>query len=105
MSERIGGETMMTTRRKHRAELKAKVALEAIKGMKTINELATRYEVHPTQIVQWKKQVLEELPGIFSSGRERRVKGDEELKAQLYQQIGQLQVELNWLKKKTGDEC
>ena len=104
MMEQIGGETVKGKRRRHGAEFKSKVALEAIKGAKTINELASRYEVHPTQIVSWKKEVLEELPRIFSSGRERREKKDEELTARLYEQIGQLQVELNWLKKKTGHE-
>lgn len=95
---------MTGKRRKHGAQFKAKVALEAIQGTMTVNELASKYEVHPTQIVNWKKEVLEELPRIFSSGKERQEKRDEELTARLYEQIGQLQVELNWLKKKTGHE-
>ena len=95
---------MKNQRRKHRAEFKAKVALEAIKGGRTVNELAAQYEVHPTQIAQWKKQVLEELPSLFSARREKAQKADEELRARLYEQIGQLQVELNWLEKKTGRE-
>jgi len=94
----------MSQRRRHGADFKAKVSLEAVRGLKTVNEIAARYEVHPTQVVQWKKQVIEEIPNIFSSSREKRAKADEEWKAQLYQEIGQLQVELNWLKKKTGDE-
>jgi putative transposase len=69
-----------------------------------MSELASEYEVHPNQITQWKKQVLAELPGIFSDRRKRDADGEEELKARLYQQIGQLQVELEWLKKKTGFE-
>lgn len=89
-------------RKQYSAEFKAKVALEAIKGNKTINELASGFEVHPNQITQWKKQVLEEVPQIFSTRRAQAQKGQEELTASLYQQIGQLQVELEWLKKKSG---
>lgn len=95
---------MKGKRRKHGAQFKAKVVLEAMKGTMTVNELASKYEVHPTQIMQWKKEVVEELPRIFSSGKERQEKKDEELTARLYEQIGQLQFELNWLKKKTGHE-
>ncbi|MBD3887236.1 hypothetical protein IFO70_37235 [Phormidium tenue FACHB-886] len=73
-----------------------------MKGNKTINELASQFEVHPNQITQWKKQVLEEVPQIFSTRRAQAQKGQEELTASLYQQIGQLQVELDWLKKKSG---
>ena len=90
---------MATQRKRYSAELKARVALEAIKGQKTTNEIASEYGVHPTQIAQWKKQVLEELPQIFSSRREKAEQAKEELKAALYQQIGQLKVELDWLKK------
>jgi putative transposase len=89
-------------RKQYSAEFKAKVALEAIKGNKTINELASGFEVHPNQITQWKKQVLEEVPQIFSTRRAQAQKGQEELTASLYQQMGQLQVELDWLKKKSG---
>jgi transposase-like protein len=81
-----------------RAEFKAKVALEATRGAWTINELATEYGVHPVQITQWKNLVLEELPKIFSSRRGAKPK-EEALRAALYPQIGQLKVELNWLKK------
>lgn len=87
-------------RKKHSADFKAKVALEAIKGLRTINELSSEYEVHPSQVNQWKKQVLDELPGIFSSRRIQNQKEQEDLTASLYQQIGQLKVELDWLKKK-----
>ena len=88
--------------RRHSAEFKAKVALESIKGQRTMNEIAGEYGVHPGQIAQWKRQVLEELPGLFSSKRSKDAKAEEELKASLYQQIGQLKVELDWLKKKAG---
>ncbi len=84
------------------AEFKAKVALEAIRGQKTVNEIASAMGVHPNQVTAWKKQALEELPQIFSNGRARTEKAEAELKAALYQQIGQLKVELDWLKKKSG---
>ena len=89
-------------RKKYSAEFKAKIALEAVKGLKTINEIAGETGVHPTQIQQWKKQLLEELPNIYSQKKDRRKKQDEEQKAQLYKQIGQLKVELDWVKKKAG---
>ena len=89
-------------RKKYSAQLKAKVALEAVKGNKTINEISGEFGGHPTQIQQWKKQLLEELPNIFSKKRASEAKEAEELKAQLYQQIGQLKVELDWVKKKSG---
>src|SRR5919109_862949 len=85
--------------RQHSAEFKAKVTLEAIRGERTMNELAAEYGVHPVQITQWKKVALEELPKIFSSRRGTKHKEEEALKAALYQQIGQLKVALNWLKK------
>jgi transposase-like protein len=91
---------MKMPRKRHSAEVKAKVALEAIKGQKTANEIAAEYGVHPTQIAQWKKQVLDELPQVFSQRREKGEKAEEELRAALYQQIGQLKVELDWVKKK-----
>ncbi len=90
---------MTQQRKRYSAELKAKVALEAIKGHKTANEIASAYGVHSTQIAQWKKQVLDELPHFFSSHQGQREKADEALIAALYQEIGQLKVELDWLKK------
>ena len=89
-------------RKRHSSQFKAKVALEAIKGAKTTNELAALYEVHPTQISAWKKRLLEEVDSIFSSRRKQEQEDDEALKARLYQEIGQLKVELDWLKKKAG---
>lgn len=65
-----------------------------------MNELATEYGVHPVQIAQWKRVVQDEAPQLLSSRRGRREKDEEELKAALYQQIGQLKVEVDWLKKK-----
>ena len=93
---------MQNRRRTHSPAFKAKVALEAIKGEKTLSELASEYQVHPGQITRWKKRLLESLPEVFSGRPERDQKRTEEHTAQLYQQIGQLKVELDWLKKKSG---
>ena len=93
---------MATQRKNYGAEFKARVALEAIKGHKTINELVSHFGVHPTQINKWKRHLQTELPQIFSNRREKREQDHEALQAQLYQQIGQLKVELDWLKKKSG---
>ena len=78
------------------------MALEAIRGERTVNELASLFQVHPSQIAAWKKQALEGLPQLFSDGRAKKQQGEEDLKAQLYQEIGQLKVELDFLKKKSG---
>jgi len=88
-------------RRNHDGAFKAKVALEAVRGTKTMAQLSSEYGVHPNQIGQWRKRLLEELPDLFSDKRERLKKDDEELVAELYRQIGQLKVELDWLKKKS----
>lgn len=89
-------------RNRYSAEFKSRVALEAIRGLRTINEISTEYGVHPNQISKWKKQVLELLPDLFSNKRSRTQQDDSVEKDRLYQQIGQLQMELNWFKKKTG---
>ena len=93
---------MSTQRKRYSAEFKARVALEALKGHKTVNELAGLYGVHPTQIALWKKHLQTEGPRLFAARPGKREQAEEALKAQLYQQIGQLQVELDWLKKKAG---
>lgn len=80
---------------------KAKVVFEAAKEDKTIAQLASEYGVHPNQIGKWKKRLLEGLPVLFSDNRLRRNREQEELEAELYRQIGQLKVELEWLKKKS----
>lgn len=92
---------MVSKRKRYDGSFKAKVALEAIKGERTIAEIASRTGVHPNQISKWKKQALEELPDIFSNGRKKREQGTEEMESELYRQIGQLKVELDWLKKKS----
>jgi len=93
---------MAGQRKRYSASLKAKVALEAIKGQRTVSEIASEYGVHPNLITKWKKQVIEESPGIFSDKKERVEKQSQELESELYRQIGQLKVELDWLKKKSG---
>ena len=92
---------MTTQRRQHSAEFKAKVALEALKGQRTINEIAACFQVHPVQVQQWKRQLLDALPSLFCSKRDKAEQEQEELVAQLYQQIGQLKVEVDWLKTKS----
>ena len=81
-------------------EFKAKVALEAIKGYKSLNELGKEFKVHPNAIGNWKKEVLEGLPEILNSKRGPKTEANSELIDQLYKQIGKQQVELEWLKKK-----
>ena len=93
---------MKNKRRSHSATFKAKVPLAALKGDKTIAELASEYEVRPNQITQWKKQLLESLPELFSRRRQKDQRDQEALTSELYQQIGQLKVELDWVKKKSG---
>ena len=93
---------MRKKRQQYSAEFKAKVALEAIKGVRTVNEIGAHYEVHPTQVSQWKKQAVEHLRAAFEDGRKGQERADEELQNVLYQQIGQLKVELDWVKKKAG---
>ncbi len=89
-------------RKTYDTKFKVKVVLEAFKGQRTINEISSHYGIHPNQVNQWKKQAVEGLPDVFSTRRLRAAEEDEVLKAQLYQQIGQLKVELDWVKKKAG---
>lgn len=94
---------MSGKRRTFTAEFKAKVAVEAIKGQRTLSEIAQRYEIHPNQVSAWKRQAMEQLPAVFEDGRRRKRAADEAaLRDQLYQQIGQLKVELDWVKKRAG---
>ena len=89
-------------RRKFTAAFKAKVAIEAIKGEKTLGEIAAEFKVHPNQVSAWKKLLLEGSSDVFGDRPERREKDFEAERDRLYRQIGQLQVEVDWLKKKTG---
>ena len=90
---------MPRTRKSHPPSLKAKVAIEAIKGHKTTAQIAQMFGVHPTQVGGWKKQALTGLPDIFGNGREQIRQQTDAEKDELYKQIGQLKVELDFLKK------
>ena len=90
---------MSGIRKKFGKEYKAKVALEAAKGLRTVAELSSEYGVHANQIFKWKKEMLESLPGIFA-GRDGKDRDKDALIDQLYRQIGELQVENDWIKKK-----
>ena len=87
-------------RKSYSAAFKAKVALEAVKGDRSLTELSSRYEVHPNQIGQWRKALLAGLPEVFSDKRRRQDEDAEVEKARLYEEIGRLKGELDWLKKK-----
>lgn len=78
------------------------MALDAIKGQKTSNELASEYGIHPNQIGQWKKKLIDGSSEIFSRGKKREAESHEAERDRLYQQIGKLQVEVDWLKKTAG---
>ncbi len=93
---------MKKGRRQHSAQFKAKVALEALRGEEPVAVLAAKYEVHPTQINKWKKVLLDAAPGFFGQLPEQQAQEDDALKDRLYRQIGQMQVENDWLKKKLG---
>jgi transposase-like protein len=91
---------MSIKRKSYSNELKAKIALEALKGFTSVNDIAKEYRVHPNQINLWKRQLLEILPSVFDNPRGPKIDGNSELIDQLYRQIGKLQVEVEWLKKK-----
>ncbi|MCC6679852.1 MAG: transposase [Phycisphaeraceae bacterium] len=91
---------MAGKRRRFSAQFKAKVAIEAIKGQQTATELAGRYQVHPNQITQWKKQLLEAADQVFSPRQEADRQQQQELTEALYEQIGRMKVELDFLQKK-----
>ena len=93
---------MKLSRRKHGAAFKAKVAVAALRGDQTISELASRFEIHPTLIQTWKKHLVESAPELFGSGHGQQGKGQEALVAKLYQQIGQLTVERDFLSGRSG---
>ena len=92
---------MKIKRKRHDVTFKAKVGLEALKGINTLAEIAKEYEVHPTQISQWKTILLERLPDVFSHGPTAEVKQAEREVARLHEKVGELTMELDWLKKKS----
>jgi transposase-like protein len=93
---------MTTTRKQYSPKFKARVAVEAIRGEKTLSQLGSQFKVHPVQIAKWRKAALEQLPELFVDGRTRKAgNGDADTDA-LYEEIGRLKVQLDWLKKKVG---
>jgi transposase len=93
---------MPRTRKNHPPSLKAKVAVEAIKDLKTTAQIAQVFGIHPTLVNNWKKQALAGLADVFANGRERTAQHADTEKDELYKQIGQLKVELDFLKKRAG---
>ncbi len=93
---------MSRKRRVYSPKFKAKVALDALKERETLAELASKHELHANQIRQWKQSALQNVEEGFQKKRGKPSKDDQPLIDQLYQQIGQLKVELDWLKKKSG---
>jgi len=91
---------MKQPRKKHSGAFKAKVALEAIKGERTLNELAGHFEIHPTQVAQWKQRLVAGACDLFNGAGDRDAAQELLLRDRLYQEIGQMKVELDWLKKK-----
>ena len=89
-------------KKKYNSAFKTKVVLEVLKEENTIAEISSKYGVSANQISKWKKQVIENMPEIFSGKRKKKEKSGSELEEELYKQIGQLKVELDWLKKKSS---
>jgi transposase len=89
----------------HSPEFKARVGLEALKGIEPVHVIASKYQVHPVQVTQWKKELLEGLPEVFERKNKKKPGADDAAarEARLYQKIGQLEVELDWLKKKSEE--
>jgi transposase-like protein len=92
----------MAQRKQYSGEFKARVVLQALKGQHTLNEIASKYGVHPVQVAQWKRRALGELPHVFADRRAHEVRAAEEEKSRLYEQVGRLKVELEWLKKNSA---
>ena len=93
---------MSTKRIRHTAKFKFTIALEAIKSDKTINQLASEHQLHPSQISQWKKQLLEQGSDIFATRPTKHQREQNDRESSLYEQIGRLNMELDWLKKKAA---
>ena len=91
----------MSHRKRYDGQFKAQVAIAAIKNEQTVAQIASHYDVHPNQVSHWKKQVLDQLPQLFTNGRSKATADTGQLVDELYRQIGQLKVELDWLQKKT----
>ena len=93
---------MSRKRRRFDARFKAKVALEAVRGLRTVSEIAKQFQVHPNQVTLWKKQLASGAEQVFEASGSKRAKSDEPEAGELYEQIGRLKVELEWLKKKVA---
>ena len=93
---------MVKKRRRHTAAYKFRVALEALEGSKTISQLSSEHEIHANLIRTWKRQLQEDGPRVFASNGERKQREQEAQEAELYEQIGRLKMELEWLKKKVA---
>ena len=93
---------MTTTRKQYSPRFKARVAIEAIRGDKTLSQLGSRFKVHPIQIAKGRKCALDQLPELFVDGRKGKSRNGEAESDALYEEIGRLKVELDWLKKKVG---
>jgi transposase-like protein len=93
---------MSKQRRRFNSDFKFRVALEAAKGQQTISELAGKYSLHPNQISQWKRQLLEEGPAVFAHNGSQDHQEQAAMQSELYEQIGRLKMELEWLKKKAA---
>jgi len=89
-------------RQSYSKEFKARVALDALKGQKTASEIASEYQIHPNQVSQWKKKALVGMAESFARGKSNEVEDMERERDRLYRKVGQLQVEVDWLKKVTG---
>jgi len=101
VSQNHSGGSMKKQRRKHSSEFKARVALEAIKGVKTVSQIAQEYEIHPVMVSNWKKEMLSHLPDIFDKGK--RPKTDKDIakeKEQLQRKVGELTMDVEFLEKK-----
>lgn len=93
---------MSKKRRQHSPEFKAQVGLEALRGVEPIHAIAAKHQVHPVQVSQWKKEVAERLPEVFGRKRDADASEMKEREKELFEQIGRLKMELDWLKKKAG---
>ena len=97
---------MSKKRRQHSPELKARVGLEALKGIEPVHAIAAKYQVHPVQVSQWKKEASERLPEVFARRGDENAQAAKEREKELFEEIGRLKMELEWLKKKVGQlEC
>ena len=94
---------MSKKRRLHSPDLKARVGLEALKGLEPIHAIAAKYEVHPVQVSQWKKEIAERLPEVFSKKADHDAEASKEREKGLFEEIGRLKMELDWVKKKAGE--